>query len=153
MYTHTLTNLPLDNMAHVATAIAKLLRAGDVITLSGEVGAGKTTFARTIIQTLCPTANDIVSPTFMLMQSYDMKALGTLFHLDLYRLKHREEVYELGLEDMFSQSMLIEWPEIVLDLLPKERLDITIDFISTDNQRSLTLSCTQQWHERIKGIL
>lgn len=106
--------------------IAPWLKAGDVIYLQGELGMGKSSLARAIIRALTTHDQDVPSPTFTLMQTYD----GTGFeiaHLDLYRLKSPEEAYELALDDILPHSvLLIEWPQRLEHLGYTDRLDITL---------------------------
>ena len=77
----------------------------------------------------------------------------TLWHLDLYRLKYREEVEELGLRELWPHITLIEWPEIIVDLLPEQYLDIAFDFGGNDNTRSLELSGGEAWQERLDAVV
>ena len=107
------------------TDIAGLLMPGDLITLSGDLGAGKTTFARALIRHLAGDEGiEVPSPTFTLMQSYQLPAF-TLVHADLYRLSSPAELAELGLEDLSPDTVeLVEWPDRADGLLPPDRLDI-----------------------------
>lgn len=120
----------------LARAVAERLAPGDCVTLRGELGAGKTTFARALIRAIAPHAEDVPSPTFTLVQPYEVKTSqggGTLYHCDLYRLKDASEWPELGVEEEMGRSItLIEWPEIIASFLPQERLDITLDFGAGD---------------------
>jgi tRNA threonylcarbamoyladenosine biosynthesis protein TsaE len=111
--------------ADFADSFASRLERGDVILLHGNLGAGKTVFARALIRALTgDNALEVPSPTFTLVQTYDTP-LGTLWHFDLYRLKHSEEIYELGWEEALSEGLvLVEWPERLGALLPPFRLDI-----------------------------
>lgn len=149
-------SLPVVKMQLIARFLAGKLRAGDIITLSGEVGAGKTTFARGLIGAIAPVSVEVTSPTFNLMQSYDVTLAGggmeTLWHLDLYRLKRREEAEELGLRELWPHITLIEWPEIIAEMLPPQRLDVAFDFGENDNTRSLELSGDEEWQKRINSI-
>ena len=107
------------------TDVAALLMPGDLITLSGDLGAGKTTFARALIRHLAGDEGiEVPSPTFTLMQSYQLPA-GTVVHADLYRLSSPAELAELGLEDFGPDTIeLVEWPDRAGGLLPPDRLDI-----------------------------
>ena len=91
--------------------VAKQLTPGLVVGLSGELGAGKTTFSRGILRAL-GFEGTVKSPTYTLVESYPLKDF-IVFHLDLYRLAAPEEIYELGVEDFFSKEAVsfIEWPE------------------------------------------
>jgi N-acetylmuramate 1-kinase len=121
---------PLDLADEEATGrlagdVAAILQAGDVVTLSGDLGAGKTTFARAVIRTLAgDAALDVPSPTFTLLQSYALPG-GTLVHVDLYRIGDPDELFELGLEEAMGGAVtLVEWPEVAAALLPADRLDL-----------------------------
>src|SRR5262245_3241580 len=112
----------------LARRVAAIARAGDVIALSGGLGVGKTRFARAFIDALQGDGDEVPSPTFTLVQTYDSPA-GTIWHFDLYRLNRPEEAYELGIEEALTDGIvLIEWPERLTNLLPPERLDIALAF-------------------------
>lgn len=105
----------LDDTRAFAQRVAMRLRAGDVVTLAGEVGAGKTTFAQFLIRSLSPSPVEVTSPTFTLLQTYPV-VLGNgraceFFHYDLYRIEHESALIELGLEDALAGVTLIEWPQ------------------------------------------
>lgn len=105
--------------------IANALEPGDMVTLSGDLGAGKTTFARALIRHLAgnPTIS-VPSPTFTLVQSYDLPRFP-LIHADLYRLSGPEELAELGLDDLPEGTViLIEWPDRAGGFLPADRIDL-----------------------------
>jgi tRNA threonylcarbamoyl adenosine modification protein YjeE len=106
--------------------LALLLGAGDVVTLSGDLGAGKTAAARALIRHLAGDATlDVPSPTFTLAQSYDLAAFP-LLHVDLYRINSSSELEELGLAPFPDGTVvLLEWPERAADALPADRIDIT----------------------------
>jgi tRNA threonylcarbamoyladenosine biosynthesis protein TsaE len=96
--------------AALGARIATTLKTGDVVALSGELGAGKTTLARAILRAL-GVEGHVPSPTFTLMQAYDTRGLA-LYHFDLYRIEHESEMSELGLEDaLIDGAALVEWPE------------------------------------------
>ena len=112
--------------ARFAVDIAAALEPGDLVTLSGALGAGKTTFARALIRHL---ANDdtveVPSPTFTLMQSYELGSFA-LVHADFYRLSGTADLAELGFDDLPEGTViLLEWPDRAAGLLPPDRLDIT----------------------------
>ena len=105
--------------------IANAIEPGDMITLSGDLGAGKTTFARALIRFFAGDAAIAVpSPTFTLVQAYDLPRFP-LVHADLYRLSSADEMTELGLDDLPENTVvLMEWPERAGDYLPADRIDI-----------------------------
>jgi tRNA threonylcarbamoyl adenosine modification protein YjeE len=107
--------------------IAALIEPGDLITLSGDLGAGKTTFARALIRHLAgDTAIEVPSPSFTLLQAYELPRF-TLVHADLYRLSGPGELAELGFEDAPEGSVtLLEWPDRAAGSLPADRLEIAL---------------------------
>ncbi|MDR3448800.1 MAG: tRNA (adenosine(37)-N6)-threonylcarbamoyltransferase complex ATPase subunit type 1 TsaE [Alphaproteobacteria bacterium] len=119
-------NIPLPDLAAtraLAARIAPTLRKGDCVALSGELGAGKTEFARALLQALGVTG-DIPSPTFTLVQGYDAGGLS-IFHFDLYRLKSPDELDELGWDDALADGLVVvEWPERAGNRLPAQRLEL-----------------------------
>ncbi len=109
-------------------ALGARLGQGQIVCLIGELGAGKTTLARGIIAAWCGAAQETPSPTYTLAQSYEGPS-GVLTHMDLYRLRHPEEVFELGLEDAMQDGVvLIEWPERLGAFVPKRRFEITLSW-------------------------
>lgn len=118
-----------DEAATVAMGaqLARQLKAGDVIYLNGALGMGKSTLARGLIRALTSPQQDVPSPTFTLIQSYDAAAF-TVLHLDLYRLDSDDEVPELGLDEVLAESvLLIEWPDRLGRYGYDDRLDITLE--------------------------
>src|SRR5262249_10190324 len=107
------------------TDIAAVIDPGDVITLSGDLGAGKTTFARALIRFFAGDESiEVPSPTFTLTQTYVLPRFA-LVHADLYRLSGPAELAEIGLEDAAEGAVLvIEWPDRAGALLPADRLDV-----------------------------
>lgn len=106
--------------------LAHMLRAGDVVLLHGGIGAGKTHLARAVIQYRLGRMEDVPSPTFTLVQTYDAKECE-IWHADLYRLSHPNDVLELGLDAAFETAIcLIEWPDRLGDLAPEDALTITL---------------------------
>ncbi len=126
----------LEDTQKLAQKMAEQAKCGDVILLEGNLGAGKSTFARYFIKSLCGDETNVPSPTFTIMQSYEAKNF-TIWHLDLYRIKNVAELEELGLEDLFSSSvMLIEWPEIALPILPIKQLKIKLNLDENSGVRT-----------------
>src|ERR1700730_17705885 len=122
----TVTLPNLQALAGFVTDIAGALEPGDLVTLSGDLGAGKTTFARALIRYLAGDETiEVPSPTFTLIQTYDLPRFP-LVHADLYRLSGAAELAELGFDDLPEGSVvLIEWPDRAAGFLPPDRLDIT----------------------------
>jgi len=127
-------SIPLGDVAataRLAARIAALARPGDLIALSGPLGAGKTSFARAFIFARFAArglpAPDVPSPTFTLVQTYELPS-GEIWHFDLYRLEAPEEAEELAMDEAFAGGIsLIEWPERLGSLLPPRRLEIVLD--------------------------
>ncbi len=143
----------LDEAATSALAgrIAALAEPGDVIALKGELGAGKTAFARAFI---CARGGEeeVPSPTFTLVQTYALDP-AAIWHFDLYRLRAPEEAWELGIEDAFADGIsLIEWPERLGSLLPERRLEIAFDFGGEADARCATLRAGPEWRARLAAV-
>jgi tRNA threonylcarbamoyladenosine biosynthesis protein TsaE len=137
--------------AALAARLAERARPGDVIALRGDLGTGKTTFARAFIHAL-GGSEEVPSPTFTLVQIYALKA-ASIWHFDLYRLQSPEEAWELGIEEAFSTGIaLIEWPERLGPLLPERRLDIALAFGEQAEARHAFLCAGPGWAARLAGI-
>ncbi|MBO37952.1 MAG: tRNA (adenosine(37)-N6)-threonylcarbamoyltransferase complex ATPase subunit type 1 TsaE [Rhodospirillaceae bacterium] len=138
-----------------AVHIAKILKPGDVIGLSGNLGIGKTVLARSIIRVLATTYEisvpDIPSPTFSLVQQYDFPPFS-IFHIDLYRIDDAKDTLELGIEDIFANDVsLIEWPERLGLYLPPNRLHLTLLPGDHDNDRIMRIDKFGSWRDRGLG--
>lgn len=137
-------------MIALAQRLASVLQAGDCVALEGDLGAGKSTFARALIQALTgPEA--VPSPTFTLVQDY-ATLKGDLHHFDLYRIKAPQDVFELGWEDALSGIALVEWPERLGALLPAASLAIRFDFPQHQQRRILTLKGNPAWARRLSFL-
>ncbi|HVN00183.1 MAG TPA: tRNA (adenosine(37)-N6)-threonylcarbamoyltransferase complex ATPase subunit type 1 TsaE [Caulobacteraceae bacterium] len=122
----------------LGAAIARELKAGEAVCLSGPLGAGKTTLARGLIQALTGEATETTSPTFVLAQTYEAPSL-TLTHFDLYRLEEPEETRELGIDDALdSGAAVIEWPERLGHHLPHDRVDVELRITGDARRARLT---------------
>lgn len=141
-----------DETAALAAKIGPLLKPGDVLLLEGEIGAGKTHFARALIQAMLPVQEDVPSPTFTLVQIYDTQK-GEIWHADLYRLSQGDEIIELGLAEAFEDAIcLVEWPERLAALTPNSSLLLRFR-IAGGSTRRLTLSWTDpDWTARLSEI-
>jgi tRNA threonylcarbamoyladenosine biosynthesis protein TsaE len=112
--------------AALGARLARLARRGDCILLSGPIGAGKSSLARAFIQARLGRLEDVPSPTFTLVQVYEAEG-EEIWHADLYRLTHPDEVWELGLDQAFGQAIcLIEWPDRMGPNLPADALQISL---------------------------
>ena len=116
-----------DDTVRFAVRIAGFLRGGDLVTLSGDLGVGKTTFARALVRHIVEDPElDVPSPTFTLMQLYDAPAFP-IVHADLYRIRSASELAELGWDEAADGALLlVEWAERIGDALPADRLDVTL---------------------------
>jgi tRNA threonylcarbamoyladenosine biosynthesis protein TsaE len=140
-----------DETATLAQRLGALLKAGDTILLTGDVGAGKTHFARSLIQSLLATHEDVPSPTFTLVQVYDAASGEEIWHADLYRLSDPTETEELGLTDAMENAIcLIEWPDRLADLRPNDALDITLAATDVEEHRILTATWSaSRWDTKL----
>ena len=141
--------------ANLARRIAPLAVPGDVVALWGDLGAGKTVFARAFVRSRGDPDEEVPSPTFTLVQVYEPGPgiTGTVYHFDLFRLTDAEEAYELDIEEAFADGVsLIEWPERLGRLLPSVRLDITLAQGSASDSRHVTLEGHGSWAERLREI-
>lgn len=149
----TVIDLALADLAatgRLAAALAPLLKLGDVVCLRGDLGSGKTTFARYLLRAL-GVDDEVASPTFNLVLTYDTAA-GPLWHFDLYRLEAPEEAYELGIEDALADAIVvIEWPERLGSLLPAERVDVELA-ITGDEARQVRLTGHGGWARRLRVL-
>lgn len=134
----------------LAEKFAGIAKKGDIFALFGTLGAGKSTFSRYFIQALSQI-NDIPSPTFTLVQTYETQKFD-IYHFDMYRLKTAEEAYELDIEEAFYNAVsLIEWPEKILSLLPKNIWKITIS--TKENIRIFDIeTCDEDKNDRMKDF-
>jgi tRNA threonylcarbamoyladenosine biosynthesis protein TsaE len=138
--------------ATLASCISGLAKSSDVIALRGDLGAGKTTFARAFIRARGHRDEDIPSPTFTLVQVYQLRS-AAIWHFDLYRLRTPEDAWELGIEDAFNEGIsLIEWAERLGPLLPERRLEVTLDFGDQPGSRRAALDPGAGWQSRLKSI-
>ncbi len=137
--------------AELAAEIAALAEDGDVIALSGELGTGKTTFARAFLREW-GVQEEIPSPTFTLVQTYELEA-GTVWHFDLYRLENPDDALELDIEDAFTEGIsLIEWPERLGAYLPWERLDLRFAIGEREDVRRVEIEGTDEWANRLREL-
>ena len=136
-----------------ACELAGRLDAGDTLVFRGEIGAGKSVFCRSIISTLLPEPEDIPSPTFTIIQTYDTPNFE-IWHCDLYRLTDISQTDELGVEMGYETALcLIEWPEILDTTVPDSALDIKIEEGEQENERHITFSGNgDKWINRLKGL-
>jgi tRNA threonylcarbamoyladenosine biosynthesis protein TsaE len=146
-------NLPNEAAtATLARGLATIARPGDIIALRGDLGAGKTAFARAFIHARSTPDEEVPSPTFTLVQTY-LDAEATVWHFDLYRLTNAEEAWELGIEEAFASGIsLIEWPDRLDRLLPPHRLEITLEFGKRPEARRALIDGGPDWRARLHQI-
>ncbi len=150
----TLKTYPLlsqEDTKTLAVELAKTAQKGDIFLLEGDLGSGKTTFARFFIRHFFGEDVDIPSPTFTLVQTYPTPNL-LIWHFDLYRLKDEGEIQELGLEEALSTGVcLIEWPEKLGSYKPSRC--IVLKFEATREKRYVTLETIGYWETRFDSLL
>ncbi len=137
----------------LGAAIGEHLRVGDVVVLSGELGAGKTTFAKGLARGLDVTQR-VTSPTFTIVQEYEGRV--PVAHVDVYRLERIQEVHDFGLEELLeSHVTVVEWGEAVALVLPRDRVDVRIamDEGRGDDARVVEIAATgASWRERREAL-
>ncbi len=130
--------LTLPEMEAAASDFMSTLKAGDVVYMEGDLGAGKTTFVRAAIQYLLGKDEPVPSPTFTLVQTYDI--CPPIWHCDFYRLDDPEEVLELGLDEAFSTGItFIEWPSKMGNVYEQQHYTVRILSAKYDEQRVLEI--------------
>ena len=147
-----ISNGPLETKA-LAIRIRENLQNGDIVLLKGEIGAGKSHFARSLIQAAMDKLEDVPSPTFTLVQTYDT-LVGSIWHADLYRLSDQSEVFELGLIDAFGNDIvLIEWPDRLGYLEPQDALTIELVILENDKREVIFSTSSCVWEARLEKTL
>jgi tRNA threonylcarbamoyladenosine biosynthesis protein TsaE len=134
--------------AALGARLGAVARAGDVIALEGDLGAGKTTLARGLIRSQLGPETEAPSPTFTLVQTYPGPRFP-IWHFDLYRLENPGEVRELGLEEAVDGLALIEWPERLGRYLPSVRLEVRLSLEGSG--RIARLVDFDDWSTRLDG--
>lgn len=150
---HTITLSTLEQTIKYGLHLGRIVAAGDIITLSGDLGAGKTTLTQAIGRGLqVPDDYYITSPTFALIHEYPGRL--PMYHLDLYRLGSIEEIEDLGLDEMmYGQGVtIIEWPDRLAGIMPANYIDIALTLLD-ENSRLATITAHGTFREKIKSFL
>ena len=135
----------VEETSAAGAALAHVARAGDIITLSGPLGVGKTALARGFIQAL-GYESDIPSPSFAIVQPYD-ELDPPIWHVDLYRIENPREIDELGLDASADAVLLVEWPDRAGEGAWPEALALSLDF-APNGDRILTAKVPPSWEGR-----
>ena len=130
------------DLAKISNKIKKILSPGDAVFLYGQIGVGKTSFARILINSYEHQKklkkSEVLSPTFNIVFQYDIRDF-TIEHYDLYRLKNENEIKNIGLFENLEKSIIIvEWPELIKDK-PRNRIDLFFEYTKDMNERILTI--------------
>ena len=130
--------------------ISKIINAGDIIFLYGEIGVGKTTFVRFVINYLESKNgiknSDVLSPTFNIVYDYDVGNIKIL-HYDLFRLKNYKDISQLGMFETSQDCIkIVEWPELI-ETKPKERIDILFQYSKLINSRKVKINGFGKWKD------
>ena len=130
----------LEQIREAAREFISLIGDRHVFAFYGKMGAGKTTFVKAICEEL-GVEDVITSPTFAIVNEYEVGESSSIYHFDFYRIKKLEEVYDMGYEDYFYSGALcfIEWPELIEELLPQDAVRVTIEE-QPDGTRRVTLN-------------
>ena len=140
----------LEDTQNLSQSISKIIKAGDVIFLYGEIGVGKTTFVRFFINCLESKNkiknSDILSPTFNIVYDYNIKKINIL-HFDLYRLKSYKDILQLGMfETSKNHIKIVEWPELI-ESKPKDRIDIYFQYSKSADSRKVKIVGFGKWKD------
>ena len=137
---------------HLAQRLAPLLHAGDLVAIEGDLGTGKSELARSLIRARAGSPIEVPSPTFTLLQHYDLPGLH-LVHADLYRLRAPSDLLELGLDELLEEAALIvEWAGHAGDLLPSVRLRLRLE-IEAGEARRLTIEAPGRYAAWLPDLL
>ena len=144
-------------MHNFGIQLSKLFSLNDLITFDGDLGVGKTILCKSIIKNLT-TIDEVVSPTFNIVQTYPLKKDEEIWHCDFYRINNFEEVEEIGVfEDFKKKIILLEWSKFKLELSQYDPLNINIEIIKNNQSslsefRKISLSGSKKWDNKIKNL-
>jgi tRNA threonylcarbamoyladenosine biosynthesis protein TsaE len=138
----------LSDTQRIATDFAKQLHSGDMVVFNGDLGAGKTEFIRAICNEF-GTSDDVASPTFTLINQYrcQYNDITSIYHIDLYRIEKKAELYELGLSELLEEDgavYFIEWAENSFGMLEHYNYKITITPLSAETERSIEITIADE---------
>ena len=142
----------VEETSRIGEQMGRLLSKGNIVCLSGDLGAGKTAFAQGIAKGM-GVKDYVTSPTYTIINEYEGRL--PLYHFDVYRLNDVSEMYELGYEEYFFGDgvVVLEWADVVRDIVPGERLWITILNTKGDNSREIIMEPTGEVYDKIvKGM-
>jgi tRNA threonylcarbamoyladenosine biosynthesis protein TsaE len=143
-----------DETLSLAAAVGELLRAGDVVSVAGDLGAGKTVFARGVARAL-GVSKPVVSPSFTIVREYDGRV--PLVHVDVYRIDTIQELHDLGFEEVVRDDAvtLVEWGDVIDALLPRQRLDVRLNLRGGgEDERDVELvGHGPAWYERAPDLM
>ena len=146
----------LEDTQNFSKNISKIISAGDIIFLYGEIGVGKTTFVRFFINSIESKNkiknSEVLSPTFNIVYDYDVGNLKIL-HYDLYRLKNYKDISQLGMFETSNDSIkIVEWPELI-ESKPKDRIDIQFQYSKLIDSRKIKIIGFGKWKDyKFNGI-
>ena len=140
----------LDHLNQISKLISKKIKNGDCIFLIGEIGVGKTTFTRYLINNLQNQKGvketEVLSPTFNLLYEYEIKNIK-IMHYDLYRIKEANELDQLGIFSENEKTIkIVEWPELIKTPLTN-KLEIHLEYEKNDNQRKMKIHGQDKWKD------
>jgi len=140
----------LRDTENLSKKFTKIIKSGDVIFLYGEIGTGKTTFVRFLINHLEVEnqikKSDILSPTFNIVYDYEI-GKTKIHHYDLYRLKNYKDILELGMFDNSKEHIkIVEWPELI-EIKPKDRIDLFFKYTELENIRQVKITGFGKWKD------
>tara|TARA_B100001123_G_scaffold247923_1_gene276905 strand:+ start:34 stop:489 length:456 start_codon:yes stop_codon:yes gene_type:complete len=140
----------LEDTKNFAKEISQIIKSGDIIFLYGEIGVGKTTFVRFLVNNLEKKKNikssEVLSPTFNIVYDYDIGILKIL-HYDLYRLKNYNDISQLGMFETSNDSIkIVEWPEMIKPK-PQNRIDIIISYSKSSDYREAKVLGFGKWKD------
>lgn len=140
-------------MAAFGLALGRLLESGDIVGLTGDLGAGKTTLTKSIARGM-GIEDHITSPTFTIVNEYEGRL--PLYHFDVYRISDEEELYDIGYEEYFfgKAACVVEWANLIPSLMPEESLWLDLRLGTEDpEERRIGLTYETHWQKRVESLL